>query len=99
MREIDELRPPTALRLLTIWRETREAAETELERSLLSNARVLAESCYFDGAPVFAGEAEVLETLTGRQMEVLLRRLAALGDRTGEGNPRFDPARFSELAR
>ena len=97
MREIDELRPPTALRLLTIWRETREAAETELERSLLSNARVLAESCYGGGAPVFAGEAEVLESLTGRQREALLRSLAEQGPE--DGNPQFDPARFWDLAR
>ena len=42
MRDIDELRAPTAGRLLVIWRETRETAEDPLERTLLCNARVLA---------------------------------------------------------
>ena len=38
MEEIDELRTPTAWRLLEIWRETRESAEDALERGLLCNA-------------------------------------------------------------
>ena len=41
MEEIDELRTPTAWRLLEIWRETRESAEDALERGLLCNAQVL----------------------------------------------------------
>ena len=32
MREIDELQPLPAQRLLTIWRESRQAAEEPLER-------------------------------------------------------------------
>ena len=32
MREIDELRPLTAGRLLELWQEAREAAEDPLER-------------------------------------------------------------------
>ena len=41
MEELDELRPPTAWRLLEIWRGTRELAEEPLERALLCNAQVL----------------------------------------------------------
>ena len=39
--QIDELRPPTAARLLTIWRTCREMADDPLERVLLCNARIL----------------------------------------------------------
>lgn len=53
MEELDELRPPTAWRLLEIWRGTRELAEEPLERALLCNAQVLAESCLRQGKPVF----------------------------------------------
>lgn len=49
MEELDELRPPTAWRLLEIWRGTRELAEEPLERALLCNAQVLAESCLAPG--------------------------------------------------
>ena len=56
MRDIDELRPLTALRLLTIWRECGQETEDPLERSLLSNARVLAELVGTD----FADEARRL---------------------------------------
>ena len=49
MREVDELRPLTAGRLLAIWRESAREAEDPLERSLLSNARVLAECCWSQG--------------------------------------------------
>ena len=49
MEELDELRPPTAWRLLEIWRGTRELAEEPLERALLCNAQVLAESCLRQG--------------------------------------------------
>lgn len=51
MEELDELRPPTAWRLLEIWRGTRELAEEPLERALLCNAQVLAESCLRQGKP------------------------------------------------
>jgi len=103
MREIDELRPLTAGRLLDIWRESRREAEEETERALLCNAQVLAESCRLRGEPVFLDGRAVLEALTPREMEVLLRRLC-----TGDGppggagvpdgeNPAFDPARFRAL--
>lgn len=99
MREIDELRPLTAGQLLEIWRQTRETAEDPLERTLLCNARVLAESCFFEGAPVFSGEMEVLAALTGRQMEELLGRLAGNGPapRPVDVNPAFDRKRFDAL--
>ena len=98
MRDIDELRTMTAMRLLSVWRETRERAEDPLERTLLCNAAVLAECCYFQGQPVYGGELEVLSDLTGRQMETLLRRLAE-GGRSADaaGNPAFDDARFRAL--
>ena len=76
MREVDELRPLTAGRLLAIWRESAREAEDPLERSLLSNARVLAECCLRQGEPVFTDEGAVLAALTGRQMAELLGRLA-----------------------
>ena len=76
MEELDELRPPTAWRLLEIWRGTRELAEEPLERALLCNAQVLAESCLRQGKPVFPDGAAVLTRLTAGEMETLLRRLA-----------------------
>ena len=100
MRErVDELRGITAGRLLTIWRETREMTEDPLERSLLCNARVLAECCYCGGERVFADEAAVLTALTGRQMESLLIRLAggAVEELAAEENPSFDWTRFEAL--
>lgn len=97
MREIDELRPLCAGQLLSIWRETREAAEDPLERTLLCNARVLAACCRRDGAAVFEDEAAVLRELTGREMERLLRRLAGEAGAAPEENPAFDEARFQAL--
>lgn len=98
MRNIDELRALTAGRLLTLWRESREQTEDPLERTLLCNAEVLAESCFFQGERAFQDGAEVLEELTGRQMEALLRALAAGGRPPAAGeNPAFDPARFEAL--
>lgn len=95
MNEVDEVRPLTAGRVLAIWRESREEAEDPLERVLLSNASVLAESCFFQGEPAFADAKAVLERLTGRQMEELLQRLA---DGAAEHrNPAFDPSRFEAL--
>nr|WP_325299550.1 hypothetical protein [uncultured Dysosmobacter sp.] len=98
MREIDELRPMTAGRLLALWRESRTAAEEPLERTLLCNAAVLAESCFFQGERVFRDGTAVLEELTGRQIEELLRALAAGGQpAAGVENPAFDQGRFETL--
>ena len=100
MREIDELRPLTAGRLLTLWRESRER-EDPLERVLLCNGRILAECCFFREERVYAGGAEALADLTGRQMAALLRRLPEEGGgpRTAREaeNPAFDAARFDAL--
>lgn len=97
MKEIDELRPATAGRLLTLWRESRREAEEPLERTLLCNAAVLAECCFFQGERVFPNETAVLEELTGRQMEELLRALAAEGQPVLGENPAFDQRRFEAL--
>ena len=98
--DIDRLRPVTAGRLLEIWRNTRERTEEPLERCLLCNAQVLAESCFREGEAVFHSAEAVLEQLTGRQMESLLRRL--LGEEPEAAapeavNPDFDPERFRAL--
>ena len=50
---VEELRPLTAGRLLTIRREVRSQTEDELEQALLCNAWVLAESCFYRGEPAF----------------------------------------------
>ena len=97
MRDIDELRPLTALRLLAIWRESGQETEDPLERSLLSNAGVLAECCYFQDAPVFSNQQEVLEALTTREMERLLEQLSGGRQQAASVNPAFDPARFEAL--
>lgn len=99
MRLVDELRPLTAARLLTLWRECGDAVEEELERALLCNAGVLAECCFFEGEPVFADSAAVLDALTTREMETLLQQLA---EERGPGvpeNPAFDWAAFQRLRR
>ena len=96
MREVDELRPLTAGRLLAIWRESAQAAEDPLERSLLSNARVLAECCWFQGELAFPDSGAVLEELTAREMESLLAMLDGTGE-AAQLNPAFDPARFQAL--
>ena len=98
MRDIDELRPLTALRLLTIWRECGQEAEDPLERSLLSNARVLAECCYFQDMPVFSDGQAVLEALTAREMERILEQLSGGRQQMRSTiNPAFDEARFEAL--
>lgn len=98
MPPVDELRPPTAGRVLEIWRSCRETAGDELERTLLCNARVLAESCYLAGERVFPGGEEALDQLTGREMETLLRALAREEPlRPAAVNPAFDPERFRAL--
>ena len=96
MREVDELRPLTAGRLLAIWRESGREAEDPLERSLLSNARVLAECCWVRGELAFPDSGAVLEELTAREMESFLEMLG--GQRETETvNPAFDPERFQKL--
>nr|WP_325242353.1 hypothetical protein [uncultured Oscillibacter sp.] len=104
MREIDELRPLTAGRLLELWQACREAGDP-LERVLLCNGRILSECCFAQGKRVYGDEAEALADLTGRQMERLLRRLAEGGGppnrrpQAGTVNPEFDAARFAALWR
>lgn len=98
MRDIDELRAMTAGRLLNVWRESREQSEDPLERTLLCNAEVLAESCFFQGERVFQDGTAVLEELTGRQIESLLRQLASGGQPEAVvENPAFDRTRFETL--
>lgn len=104
MREFDELRPLTAGRLLELWRDCR-GIEDPLERVLRCNGLILSECCFLQGRRIYQNETEVLEDLTGRQMERLLRRLAEGGGpedrRPGSGpageNPGFDPERFQAL--
>lgn len=99
MEELDELRPPTAWRLLEIWRGTRELAEEPLERALLCNAQVLAESCLRQGAPVFSNGRDVLARLTAGEMEALLRRLSgeAPSPAPAAVNRNFEQSRFQAL--
>lgn len=102
MRDIDELRPLTAGRLLALWRECRKT-EDALERVLLCNGRILSECCFARGERVYGDETEALADLTGRQMEGLLRRLAEGGGREDRRpraetvNPEFDAERFEAL--
>lgn len=96
--DIDGLRPVTAGRLLEIWRDTREKTEEPMERCLLCNAQVLAECCFQGEHLAFESAAEVLEQLTGRQMETLLRRLMDEPTSAPEAvNPAFDQERFRAL--
>lgn len=98
MRMPDELRQLTALRLLTIWRECGAAAEEPVERALLCNACVLAESCFYQGEPMFASSEEVLSLLTAREMETLLQQLADGQMTMAEGeNSSFDLAQYERL--
>lgn len=96
MEEIDELRPLPALRLLEIWRANQEVEP--LERALLCNAQVLAESCLCRGEPVFRDRDAVLAALTTREMETLLQHLGS-GERPEftSVNPRFQSERFAAL--
>ena len=98
---VEELRPLTAGRLLAIRREAAERTEDELERAMLCNAQVLAESCFSSGGQVFSGGGDVLENLTCREMETLLGLLAAGKDPAPAAtvNPRFDAGRFARLRR
>ena len=96
--EIDFLRPVSALRLLTIWRESGRETEDPMERGILCNARILAECCVSDGNAAFADTNEVLNSLTGRQMETLLRRLSdGEAPPSRAANPVFDQTRFQAL--
>lgn len=98
MRELDELRQLTAGRLLTLWRESGRTAEEPMERGLLCNAAVLAESCFCQGEPAYTDGAEVLAELTPREMEDLLRQLAVGGrPPAARENPAFDWQRFETL--
>lgn len=96
MTDVDELRLPTAGRLLTIRREARDADCDPMECAAVCNARVLAESCYLDGECVFASGQAVLEALTFREMETLLRKLSGTAA-SPDANPRFDESRFHAL--
>ena len=98
MRTWEELRPLSAGRLLTLWRESGKAAEEPLERALLCNAAVIAESCYAQEEPVFENPDAVLAAMTPREMESLLRLLAEAGGAAGvTENPAFDAERFETL--
>lgn len=95
--QIDAVRPLSAARLLSIWQDSREL-DDPLERSLLCNARVLADCCFSQGEPAFEDAHAVLEQLTARQMEVLLRRLSDESAPSPDtGNPAFDLERFRRL--
>lgn len=100
---IDELRPLPALRLLTIRQEMRGKTDDEQERAARCNAQVLSECCYFGNERVFPTGESVLAALTFREMETLLRALAASGgafsprEAIRADNPGFDSRRFAAL--
>lgn len=97
---VETLRPVSAGRLLTIWREEAEAEPDETVRGLICNARVLAECCFSEGEPTFKSPQAVLDALTPREMETLVHRLAKTGPvNTADGNPAFDESRFLALRR
>lgn len=98
MTEVEELRPLTAGRLLTIRREAASEERNEAVLGLLCNAQVLAECCFADGKRVFTDAQAVLDTLTVQEMEALLKRLAEGDGRLSRhANPRFDETRFQSL--
>ena len=69
-----------------------------MERALLCNAAVLAESCFYQDEPVFEDQEAVLQELTPREMEQLLGALATGSAFAGaEENPAFDAERFESL--
>ena len=90
MRELREL---PAGRLVSIRREVLRETEDGLERDLLCNAAVLAESLWEDGERVYPGREAVLEALSCREMEALLRELLE-GAPKGGDNPNFDWRRY-----
>ena len=93
MREWREL---SAGRLLAIRREVLRETEDSLERDLLCNAAVLAESLTEDGERVYPDGEAVLGALSCREMEALLRELLEGAGRSG-GNPNFDWRRYQAL--
>lgn len=96
----DRLNPPSAGRLLSIWRDVTAKEENEAVRGLLCNAQVLAESCFLGEKRMFDGPEAVLEAMTVGEMEVLLQRLAGKEPSFPTGaNPNFDPARFQAMRR
>lgn len=100
MRQPDTLRPPSAGRLLAIFREVAAAEENETVRGLLCNANVLAESCFLGEERLFDSPAAVLDALTVREMEALLQRLAKEPASKPAGvNPQFDETRFQKMRR
>lgn len=107
MRLFDELRPLSAGRVLALWRASKEGAEDAPERALLCNAAVLSECCLKKGEPVYQDVSEVLEDLSGPEMETLLERLCqgggvgcfGTGESVPEANPAFDMARFRALGK
>ncbi len=66
-----------------------------LERSLLTNAQVLSECCFFQGELAFSGREDVLEELTAPEMEQLLEGLCGAG--SSMENPGFDMERFAAM--
>lgn len=96
MRAVEELRPLTAGTLLTLWRSCRERCQDPLERTLLCNAAILREACFYKGEAVYEDEMAVLRDLTSREMERLLVRLAEGGGQ-GPVNTGFDDARFEAM--
>ena len=104
VEDIDELRPLTAIRLLELWRACRKETEDPLERTLLCNARVLAECCFCRSEPAFSDEKAVLSALTGRQMAELLvaearkRGVIAISlDATAMGMPLYESMGFVHM--
>ena len=78
MREWREL---SAGRLLAIRREVLRETEDALERDLLCNAAVLAESLTEDGERVYPDGEAVLGTLSCREMEERMLRDFTLQER------------------
>ncbi len=66
-----------------------------LERSLLTNAQVLSECCFFQGELAFSGREDVLKELTAPEMEQLLEGLCGAG--SSMENPGFDMERFAAM--
>ena len=95
---VEELRPLSAGRLLHIRRTVQAEGVEDWAVPLVCNARVLAECCYTGGERVFSRGEAVLESLTVREMEALIRQLGGEAtQRNGVENPGFDPARFLAL--
>lgn len=94
---VEELRPLSALRLLTIRREVQAEGTEEWALAVTCNAQVLAECCYTGGERVFRDGEAVLAAMTVREMERLLARLADADAPRDGGNPNFDADRFRRL--